>query len=63
MSKDLFNGLVEEFEKRGVRRFKIVVGDELLGAKRFYEKMGCVAREEPIEVHKGETSRVYTYEC
>lgn len=61
VSKALFNGLVDEFASRAVKRFKVVVGADLTAACRFYESMGGVLHSE-IEVHKGMKSRVYVLE-
>lgn len=59
-SQKLFEGLVEEFKKRNVKQFKVVVGANLLPACKFYEKMGGVLQK-VIEVHKGDKSRVYVW--
>ncbi len=58
---ELFKGLVEEFMRRDARQFKIVVGDALEPAHRFYKKMGArpVAK---AEVHKGSGSVVYVFD-
>lgn len=61
VSRALFEKLVEEFKRRGCREFKVVVGSKLAPACKFYEKMGGVLHSE-IEVHAGETSRVYVWE-
>ncbi|WP_297888154.1 GNAT family N-acetyltransferase [Sulfurihydrogenibium sp.] len=60
ISSLLFNTLVEEFKKRKIYSFKIVVGSNLTKAIRFYEKMGCKKIAE-IEIHKGEKSYIYVY--
>jgi len=53
--------LAEEFMRRKARQFKIVVGDALEPAHRFYKKMGArpVAK---TEVHKGSGSIVYVFD-
>jgi ribosomal protein S18 acetylase RimI-like enzyme len=61
VSKDLFHKLTEEFKERKINLFKIVVGNNLVGACHFYEKMGCIFHS-VIEIHKGEKSRVYVHE-
>ena len=61
LAQVLFNNLVAEFKNRNIKKFRIVVGSELLAAQKFYEKMGAVKRR-PIEVHAGEKSFEYTYE-
>lgn len=60
VSKDLFKRLVQEFKKRGIDKFKVTVGSNLVAACKFYEKMGGILHLE-IEVHKGEKSRVYVW--
>ncbi len=62
ISRDLFLELVCEFRKRNVNKFKVVAGNNLLAARKFYEKMGGVLLDE-IEVHDGEKSKVYIHEC
>jgi len=54
----LFGDLVCYFKARGVDQFKIVVGDALLPAHKFYRRMGAcpVAR---AEVHSGSGSVIY----
>lgn len=58
VSEQLYRRLQSHFSERGVDAFRIVVGDALLPAHRYYQKMGAkpVAR---IEVHAGEGSVVY----
>lgn len=54
----LFNNLVDHFRVRGVEKFKIVVGEALQPAHKFYRRMGAY----PVahaEVHKGSRSTVY----
>lgn len=60
VSQKLFEKLVEEFKRRNVNQFKVIVSSILIPACRFYEKMGGVLQSE-IEVHKGEKSRVYVW--
>lgn len=59
--KRLFNELAKEFHSRGVNKFKITVGSELLKARSFYKKIGCRKMGE-IEVHKGYKSENYVFE-
>jgi len=58
VAKNLSMELVKQFKKKGLDAFNIIVGEELLGAQRFYEKMGAV-KVGVIEVHEGSTSFVY----
>lgn len=57
---ELFKSLVSEFKSRNIRRFKIVVGEALEPAHRFYKRMGArpVAN---VTVHKGIGSIVYVF--
>ena len=58
VAKKLFDELIIQFKQREVLDFKIVVGERLEGAQRFYEKMGA-KKIGNIEVHKGEGSIIY----
>ena len=61
VGQELFAHLVEEYRRRGVNCFKVVVGDTLERANKFYLKVGCRKRGE-YEVHRGEKSNVYVFE-
>lgn len=54
----LYGRLVEHFRSRGIGAFRIVVGDALGPAHRFYQRIGAMPAGR-IEVHHGEGSRVY----
>lgn len=56
----LYCRLVEHFRDGCVDAFKITVGEDLLAAHRFYQRMGAVAASR-IQVHHGETSIVYVH--
>ncbi|WP_165942165.1 GNAT family N-acetyltransferase [Luteimonas arsenica] len=56
----LYRRLVEDFRKRGVDAFRITVGEALAPAHRFYQRMGATVAGE-VEVHGGETSKVYVH--
>lgn len=56
-SKLLFDALKQEFKNRNISKFKIIVGCCLVGAQKFYEKMGCVKVAE-TEIHKGASSKI-----
>lgn len=60
VAQQLFKALAKEFYKNGIIEFKIVVGDSLLNAKKFYRKMGCIKVGE-FELHRGETSEIYIF--
>lgn len=58
VSERLYQRLVSHFSERGVGGFRIVVGDSLEPAHRYYLKMGArpVGR---VQIHAGEGSVVY----
>ena len=58
VAKQLCLELIKQFKKKGLKEFKIIVGEKLLAAQRFYEKLGAV-KVGMIEVHKGSKSFVY----
>ena len=62
VSAQLFQAVKNAFTKRGITKFKILVGSERRQACKFYEKMGCRFHCE-IKVHKGEKSFVYVCNC
>ena len=58
VAERLYNALVGHFRHRGVAAFRIVVGDALAPAHRFYRRMGAEPRSR-TEVHAGQGSVVY----
>lgn len=58
IAETLFRGLSTAFKDSGVVAFKIVVGDKLDRAKKFYLKMH-VEPKAKIEVHRGSSSTVF----
>jgi len=56
----MFEKLVEEFRKRGIKNFKVLVGEELKPAIGFYEKMGLQFLKN-TELHENKNSRIYIY--
>ncbi len=54
----LYQALCAHFRKQGVDAFRIVVGDSLAPAHRFYKRMGAVAASS-TSLHDGATSTVY----
>lgn len=58
IAESLYRRLVAHFDGDGVRAFRIVVGDGLLPAHRFYLRMGAKPAGK-IEVHAGQASVVY----
>lgn len=57
-AETLYKRLVQYCGSQGIDAFKIVVGDSLLPAHRFYKRMGAVACGR-LELHKGEDSVIY----
>jgi len=60
IGEKLFIKLVGAFRERGITQFKVIVGENLTSACKFYEKMGGAFHSE-IEVHRDEKSRVYIW--
>lgn len=60
IAEALYRRLVEHFSAAGVVRFKIVVGNALSPAHRFYRRMGAVPVAE-VEVHSGQRSTVFVH--
>lgn len=58
IAQGLFKAFLTEFQKRGVKHFRIPTGRTLKRAHRFYEKMGATKACE-FELHRGEVTVVY----
>lgn len=58
VAERLYKSLRNELTARGIKEFKIVVGDTLAPAQAFYRKMGATPRS-TIQVHDGSTSTVF----
>ena len=58
VAESLYGRLEQYFRGQGIDVFRIVVGNALLPAHRFYRRMGAAPTGE-IEVHAGERSTVY----
>lgn len=61
VSELLYQALVVHCREHGIPAFKIVVGEELAPAHRFYQRMGARLVGD-IEVHRGERSLLYVQE-
>lgn len=59
-AKKMFELFIPEMKNRGVKTFKVVVGDDLKPAINFYEKSGFVFLRN-ISVHHNKPSRIYIY--
>lgn len=60
VADQLYQRLVERFRLEGVGAFRIIVGQRLDPAHRFYQRMGAISAGQ-IEVHRGEASTVYVH--
>ena len=60
VAQQLFERLAGEFHKKGIHEFKIIAGNKLKKANKFYQKMGCKRMGE-TEVHEGDISTVYIF--
>lgn len=58
VAQRLYRRLCSHFRERGIPAFRIIVGDSLAPAHRYYMRMGAKAVGH-IEVHAGERSTVY----
>lgn len=50
----------KEMRKRGIKKFKVVVGERLPRAIAFYEKMGFKSHS-TVSIHQDQSSKIYTY--
>ena len=60
VAEELFKDFLNEMKKRKVKQFKVVVGEELGRAIKFYEKTGFQLHSS-ISIHKNKQSRVYIF--
>jgi len=60
VAQELLKNFITEMSKRNIKKFKVVVGDNLLHAIHFYEKMGFTFNS-TLFIHKKIKSRIYTY--
>ncbi len=58
--KILLDEIINQMKQRYVKTFKLIVGEDLKHAIRFYEKNGFVFLKE-IMIHGGHVSKVYVY--
>ena len=60
IAQKIFEQFVLEIKKREIKQFKVIVGESLPRAIKFYEKIGfefCST----ISIHQNQPSRVYIY--
>jgi glycosyltransferase involved in cell wall biosynthesis/ribosomal protein S18 acetylase RimI-like enzyme len=62
VSERLYRRLESHFAAQGVQRFKIIAGEALIPARRFYERVGArlVAR---FNMHAGAESLIFVHDC
>jgi ribosomal protein S18 acetylase RimI-like enzyme len=58
VAESMYADLIDYFRQVQVAKFKIVVGEKLLPAQRFYDRMGALPLAE-MELHQGAKSVVY----
>lgn len=58
VAEQLYRRLEDHFRGAGIASFRIIVGEPLAPAHRFYQRMGAIALG-TVEVHEGERSIVY----
>lgn len=61
VADQIFSEVVDYFKTQGASSFKVVVGAELVPARRFYERMGALPSGE-ISVHGSQKSIIYVYD-
>ncbi|MDR2169839.1 MAG: GNAT family N-acetyltransferase [Planctomycetaceae bacterium] len=60
IGKKFFYTLIEEFQKQGIAKIKIVTGENQVKAQRFYENNNAIKVQE-TEIHQGIKSFIYIY--
>ncbi|MBS4014491.1 MAG: GNAT family N-acetyltransferase [Bacteroidetes bacterium] len=60
IAKLMLERFILEMEKRQIKQFKVIVGENLLNAINFYEKAGFIFHSF-ISVHKNKSSKIYIY--
>ena len=60
IAQKIFQNFLSEMQKRGIKQFKVIVGENLPRAIRFYEKTGFKFHSN-INIHQNNLSRVYIY--
>lgn len=60
VAQKMFRRFVQEMQKRGIKKFKVVVGENLPRAIGFYEKMGF-GYHSSVSIHLNKLSKVYIY--
>ena len=60
IAESLYRELVQAFAAMGIHRFRILVGDSLDPAQRFYRRMGAVPVAK-AEIHPGQGSTIFVH--
>lgn len=61
IGSELLAALENELKAKNVKRYKVIAGDNLVSANKFYLKNGFVLKEK-LELHKGQISNIYVKE-
>ena len=61
LGTELLIALEAELRAGNVKKYKVIAGDNLISANKFYLKSGFVVKEK-LELHKGQISNVYVKE-
>ena len=60
VAQKIFRMFVQEMQKQGIKKFKVVVGENLPRAVRFYEKVGFKYHAS-VSIHQNKLSKIYIY--
>ena len=61
IGSELLAALEYELKAKNVKRYKVIAGDNLVSANKFYLKNGFAVKEK-LELHKGQISNIYVKE-
>jgi len=61
VAQELFKKFLQEMQKRKIKKFKVVVGEDLIRAIKFYEKLGLKLHSY-TSIHNNKKSKIYIYD-
>lgn len=61
IGSELLAALENDLKAKNVKRYKVIAGDNLVSANKFYLKNGFAVKEK-LELHKGQISNIYVKE-
>ncbi|MFH1392113.1 MAG: GNAT family N-acetyltransferase [bacterium] len=61
IAQKLFKKFFQEMRRKKITKFKVIVGENLIRANRFYEKSGF-RMHSCISIHNNQKSRIYIYD-